>query len=97
MIDDTVLLWKYKHGSKDALRRIYEKYRSDLLTLAVNLLGDTNSAEDVVQDVFVSFVQSIEKFRLTGSMRKAILQPVSPTGHVTVFEKGNFDIRISYF
>jgi len=69
MIEDRVLLWKYKHGSKDALRRIYEKYRSNLLTLAVNLLGDANSAEDVVQDVFVSFVQSVEKFRLTGSLK----------------------------
>ena len=69
MIEDTVLLWKYKRGSKDALHRIYEKYRSDLLTLAVNLLCDTNSAEDVVQDVFVSFVQSVEKFRLTGSLK----------------------------
>lgn len=69
MIEDTVLLWKIKRGSKDALRRIYEKYRRDLLTLAVNLLGDTNSAEDVVQDVFVSFVQSVEKFRLTGSLK----------------------------
>jgi RNA polymerase sigma-70 factor (ECF subfamily) len=69
MIKDNVLLWKYKRGSKDALRRIYEKYRSDLLTLAVNLLGDTNSAEDIVQDVFVSFVQSVDKFRLTGSLK----------------------------
>jgi RNA polymerase sigma-70 factor (ECF subfamily) len=69
MIEDTVLLWKYKRGSKDALRRIYEKYRSDLLTIAVNLLGNTNSAEDIVQDVFVSFVQSVEKFQLTGSLK----------------------------
>ena len=69
MIEDAVLLWKYKHGSKGALRHIYEKYRSDLLTIAVNLLGDTNSGEDVVQDVFVSFVQSIDKFRLTGSLK----------------------------
>ena len=69
MIEDTVLLWKYKHGCEDALRRIYEKYRSNLLTLAVNLLGDTSSAEDVVQDVFVSFVQSVDKFRLTGNLK----------------------------
>lgn len=69
MIEDAVLLWKYKRGSKDALRRIYEKYRSDLLTIAVNLLGNTNSAEDIVQDVFVSFVQSVEKFQLTGSLK----------------------------
>ncbi|MFC1765816.1 RNA polymerase sigma factor [Planctomycetota bacterium] len=69
MIEDSVLLWKYKRGSKEALCRLYEKYRSDLLTVAVNLLGDTNSAEDVVQDVFVSFVRTAETFRLTGSLK----------------------------
>jgi RNA polymerase sigma-70 factor (ECF subfamily) len=68
-IEDAVLLWRFKRGSQDALRYIYEKYRCDLVTVAVNLLGDTNSAEDVVQDVFVSFVKSIETFRLTGSLK----------------------------
>lgn len=69
MIEDTILLWRYRRGDEDALRQIYEKYRSDLLTLAANLLGDTSMAEDVVQDVFVTFVQSVETFRLTGSLK----------------------------
>lgn len=69
MIEDAVLLWKYKHGSRDALHRIYEKYRSDLLTLAVHLSGNIHSAEDIVQDVFISFVQTVDKFHLTGTLR----------------------------
>ena len=69
MLEDRLLVWKFKCGSKDAFRRIYEKYESDLLTLAVNLIGDPGAAEDVVQDVFISFVQSMEKFRLTGSLK----------------------------
>jgi len=48
-IEDAVLLWRFKRGSQDALRYIYEKYRCDLVTVAVNLLGDTNSAEDVAR------------------------------------------------
>ena len=69
MFEDKILLWKFKCGSRDAFRLIYDKYVDDLLNLAANLLADKNQAEDVVQDVFISFVESIEKFRLTGSLK----------------------------
>ena len=69
MLEDRLLVWRFKHGSTDAFRRIYEKYESDLLTLAANLLAEANAAEDVVQDVFISFVQSVEKFHLRGSLK----------------------------
>lgn len=69
MLEDKLLIWRFQGGSRDSFRRIYEKYESFLLTLAANLLGDTSAAEDVVQDVFVSFVQSVEKFRLRGSLK----------------------------
>jgi len=69
MLEDRLLLWKFKCGSRNAFRLIYEKYADDLLTLAANLLNDKAGAEDVVQDVFISFVQSVEKFRLTGSLK----------------------------
>ncbi len=69
MIEDRLLIWKFKHGSKDALRRIYEKYSGFLLTLATALLNDANKAEDVVHDFFVSFAQSGEKLRLNGSFK----------------------------
>ena len=69
MLEDKVLLWKIKHGSSDALCRIYEKYKRDMLSLANALLHDLNAAEDVVHDVFVSFVQSADEFKLTGSLK----------------------------
>lgn len=69
MLEDRVLVWRFKCGSRDAFRRIYEKYENDLLTLATNLLNDGSAAEDVVQDVFISFVQSVENFHLSGSLK----------------------------
>jgi RNA polymerase sigma-70 factor (ECF subfamily) len=69
MLEDRLLVWKFKRGSEEAFRRIYEKYVDNLLTLAANLLHDTNAAEDVVQDVFVSFLQSAENFHLRGSLK----------------------------
>ena len=69
MLEDRLLIWQVKRGSKDAFSRIYTKYEDDLLTLAVNLLNDVSAAEDTVHDVFASFAKSVDSFHLTGSLR----------------------------
>ncbi len=69
MIEDELLKWRFKYGSTEALRRIYEKYRDYLLTLAIALLNDTSASEDVLHDVFVAFVSSSGKFKLRGSLK----------------------------
>lgn len=68
-MEDKVLVFRCKQGSRDALRRIYEKYRDYLLILAVTLSHDANLGEDAVHDAFVGFAENIEKFELTGSLR----------------------------
>ncbi|MHC4475790.1 MAG: RNA polymerase sigma factor [Planctomycetota bacterium] len=69
MIEDRLLILKCKRGSTDALRRIYQKYKDDLLVLATAILNDTSAAEDVLHDVFVAFVGALKKFKLTGSLK----------------------------
>ena len=69
MLEDKILVFRFNRGSRDALRRIYEKYKNDLLGLAIALLNDVSLAEDVVADIFVSFAQSAGAFRLTGSLK----------------------------
>ena len=69
MLEDKLLIWKFNQGNRDCLRIIYEKYKDDLVTLAAALLANVSAAEDVVHDVFVSFIESAEKFRLTGSLK----------------------------
>ena len=69
MIEDKMLIWRFKRGSRDALQRIYEKYVVYLLTLATALLNDVSTAEDIVHDVFVSLAQSAERLRLEGSLK----------------------------
>ena len=69
MVEDKLLMWKFKRGSRDALCRIYEKYEGYLLTLATALLNDAHTAEDIVHDFFVSFAQSPEKLNLDGNLK----------------------------
>jgi RNA polymerase sigma-70 factor (ECF subfamily) len=68
MIEDRLLIFKCKHGSRAAFRRIYEKYESDLRTLAANLLDDKAAAEDIVQDVFLSLLKVVDKLELRSSL-----------------------------
>jgi RNA polymerase sigma factor (sigma-70 family) len=69
MLEDALLILRFKYGSPEALGRIYEKYRHYLLKLATALLHDVNAAEDVVQDVFVRFSQSGQRLGLKGSLK----------------------------
>ena len=69
MVEDKILVWKFNRGSKDALRRIYEKFKDDLLGLAVTLLRDRSVAEDVVHDVFVSFAHTTGTYHLSGTLK----------------------------
>ncbi|MCL5280331.1 MAG: hypothetical protein M1376_10540 [Planctomycetes bacterium] len=45
MLEDEWLKWKLRHGSPDALARVYEKYIDAMLTLAMGLLNLALSVE----------------------------------------------------
>ena len=77
MLEDKLLVLKCRRGSKDAMCRIYEKYKDYLLTLAKGLLNEQQAAEDVVHDVYVNFARSARNFQLTGSLRNYLATCVS--------------------
>ena len=62
------LVWRFNLGDAEAVRLIYEEHKEQLLALALALLRNRAAAEDVVHDVFASFVRRGE-FRLTGTLR----------------------------
>jgi RNA polymerase sigma factor (sigma-70 family) len=74
---DRLLVARCKQGSREALRRIYEKYRDDLLILAIALSHDVDLAEDAVHDVFVAFARNVGSFKLTGSLKAYLARCVA--------------------
>ena len=77
MLEDKLLVLKCRHGSRDAMCRIYEKYKDYLLTVAKGLSSEQATAEDLVHDTFVHFARSAKHFRLTGSLRNYLATCVS--------------------
>jgi RNA polymerase sigma factor (sigma-70 family) len=69
MLEDKRIIFEFNNGNREVLRQIYEKYKRDLMTLATALLYDREAAEDVVQDVFASFIESAKRFRFIGSLK----------------------------
>jgi len=77
MIEDEVLKWRFRRGSREALARIYEKYVHLMLSIAIGLLNNPHEAEDVVQDVFVSFAKGASAFKLKGSLKAYLATSVA--------------------
>ena len=73
MLEDKLLIWRLKRGRLDALRQIYDRYKTDLLKLAIALMGDVCDAEDVVQDVFVRLAESHDRIRIERSLRNYLI------------------------
>ena len=82
MLEDKLLIWKFKRGNVDALQQIYDKYKGDLLKLGVALTGDVCLAEDVVQDVFVKLAEAHDKISIHGNLPQQRWRTSNPSGNV---------------
>jgi len=76
MLEDKLLLWKLKRGHEPAMVRVYLKYRRLLLKLACGLVRDTGTAEDLVQDAFVSLAESVSRLRVNGNLKGYLIRSV---------------------
>jgi RNA polymerase sigma factor (sigma-70 family) len=94
MLDEKRLIWELKQGEKEALRRIYMEYKDNLLTIAVSLLHDTHTAEDVLHDVFVSFAGSIGNIRLRGSLKSYLTASVVNRVRDMYRKKKHFEVEL---
>ncbi len=68
-LEDRLLLRQLNHGSRHALRRVYLKYRRELFTIGVALVGDRDLAEDCLQDVFVRLAESAGRIGVAGNLK----------------------------
>jgi RNA polymerase sigma-70 factor (ECF subfamily) len=94
MLEDERLIWRLKHGDKEALRRLYEKYKDGLLTMAVSLLNDMNDAEDILHDVFVCFAAGVGRLQLRVSLKSYLATAVINRVR-SKFRRKRFDVAES--
>ena len=74
---DRRLVHRLSRADPDALRQIYHRYKDDLLTVAMALLADADSAEDCVHDTFVHFAADPADMRANRNLKGYLMRCVA--------------------
>ena len=66
--EDELLVRRFVDGDQSAFDHIISRYQQRITTLAYRLLGWSDEAEDVVQDVFLSAYKNLNSFQNRASL-----------------------------
>ena len=61
-LDDARLVAELKNGSESAFEELFEGYKDRIYNTVFRIVGDRNSSEDVVQEVFLKALRNIGSF-----------------------------------
>ena len=68
-VDDERLLAAIRDGNDDAFAAMVERYHRSLLRVAMSMVHDPLGAEDVVQETWLGFIESLSRFEGKASVR----------------------------
>ena len=77
MSEDKQILKRLQRGDKDALRQLYEKYTAILVSVAVTLVHDIQTAEDCLHDAFIDFAAAVPGLQIHGNLRSYLISCVA--------------------
>ena len=97
MFEDKHLLKLLRHGDSNALCRLYEKYRTDLFTVAVSLIHDVHTAEDCLQDVFVRLAEGAADMEIRRNVKGYLISSVVNRARDQLRRKSKFLNRAESF
>lgn len=73
-VDDVTLVARARNGDEDAFRRLVERHQSAVARTVLGMLGAGDDADDVGQETFVRFHQSLASFRGDSSVRTYLVR-----------------------
>lgn len=65
---DEFLIEQIRGGSEDGWSQLVQRYHGRLVAFAKSQLRDKSEAEDIVQETFLGFLKSLERFRTKASL-----------------------------
>ena len=72
--DDAALVARARNGDDDAFRRLVERHQAAVARTVFGMLGSRDDADDVGQETFVRFFQSLDSFRGESSVRTYLVR-----------------------
>lgn len=71
-----VLIGKMKTGDRESFNQIFRHYYTPLLRFCIRFVGDTDTAAEIVQDLFVKLWAGREKLNLTTGFQPYMMRSV---------------------
>lgn len=65
---DQFLIEQIQQGSQDGWSQLVQRYHGRLLAFAKSQLRDKSEADDIVQETFIGFLKSVDRFRTKASL-----------------------------
>ncbi len=72
--DDAILVARARKGDDDACRRLVDRHQAAVARTVFGMLGSRDDADDVGQETFVRFFQSLDSFRGESSVRTYLVR-----------------------
>ena len=73
MLEDKKLVLRLKCGDTIALRQIYDRYKSDIFSVAYALSNNSHLAEEILHESFVHFAANIGSFSFYRNLRDYLI------------------------
>jgi len=83
-LDDAALIGLIARAHSEALGTLYDRYGRLVFTIAINVVGDSETAEEITQDVFVRVWEGATSYR--AEMAKVSSWMISITRHRAIDE-----------
>jgi RNA polymerase sigma-70 factor (ECF subfamily) len=86
-LDDTALVRQIALARPEALSELYDRYARLVFSLALRTLGDSSSAEEVTQDVFLRIWQKAESYQENAGKVSTWLSSITRNRAIDVLRK----------
>lgn len=90
-VDDVTLLNMIAESSSEAIGALYDRYGRLVFTVAIHVVGDAETAEEITQDVFVRVWEGAKSYR--AEMAKVSSWLISITRHRSIDELRRRGVR----
>ena len=68
-MEDDILVRQAREGDTGAFRKLVETYQHEIYNYFVRSTGSVEDAEDLTQQCFINFYNSLKTYRRTASLR----------------------------
>ncbi len=96
-VDDLELLNGVRNNDQKSFRMFIERYEHDVAATVIGMLGNTPEADDIGQETFVRFFESVQNFRGDSSVKTYLTRIAINLSLNELKRRQRFKNRFSFF